>query len=197
VCAVRAARDMCVSRRRNQLQNGADELICTEALWHPDRLMLRAPLALSLVLIASACGSTRDHGVLGTVDLGDNFVAPDLALDEDFFYCRIQPEVLQRHGCANGEAGERGSCHTSRSALQLIDASEETVRCDGSGRVIGEVPDAYRANYDAASFFVQADPLTSPLYLRPLNLASHPRRIFAMNDPAAQLITEWITRGAE
>ena len=130
------------------------------------------------------------------MDLGDNFVAPDLALDEDFFFCRIQPDVIQRYGCASGESSERGQCHDSRSALQLI-GTEETARCDGAGRAIGEVPEAYQANYEAASFFVQTDPLTSPLYLRPLNLASHPRRIFAMNDPAAQLITEWISQGAE
>ena len=47
-------------------------------------------------------------------------MAPDLALDEDFFYCRIEPEVIQKYGCASGSTGERGQCHDSRSALQAI-----------------------------------------------------------------------------
>lgn len=156
--------------------------------------MLRRSLGV-LLLAASACGPVRESGVLGTVDLGDNFVAPDLALDEDFFYCRIEPDVIQRHGCASGMGAEQGQCHDSRSALQLI-ATDERARCDSGGRVTGAVPDAYLANYEAARFFVQTDPLTSPLYLRPTNMASHPRRIFASDDPAAELITEWITSGA-
>ena len=157
--------------------------------------MIRTSLALVLGLWASACGPTEHHGFLGTVDLGDNFVAPDLALDEDFFYCRIQPEVIQKFGCASGNAGESGQCHDTRSALQLI-ATSATPSCR-DGRVTGAIPDAYQANYEAARFFVQTDPLTSPLYLRPTNMASHPRRIFGASDPAARLITEWITAGAQ
>jgi hypothetical protein len=141
------------------------------------------------------CGPTDQHGVLGSVDLGDNFVAPDLALDADFFYCQIQPKVIERYGCASGNAGEAGRCHDSRSALKLL-ASDDGVRCDASGRATGVLPEAYVANFEAATFFVQTDPLTSPFYLRPLNLASHPRRIFAMNDEAARLITQWISAGA-
>ena len=157
--------------------------------------MIRVSLAFALILTASACGPTEHHGFTGTVDLGDNFVAPDLALDEDFFFCRIEPDVIEKYGCASGNGGERGQCHDSRSALQLIGTSERA-SCDRNGRVTGAVPDAYRANYEAARFFVQTDPLTSPLYLRPTNMASHPRRIFAPSDPAARLITEWITSGA-
>jgi hypothetical protein len=155
-----------------------------------------SPLAACVLGALCACGPTGENGVVGTVDLGDNFVAPDLALDPDFFYCEIQPKVIQRYGCASGSAGEAGRCHDSRSALQLM-ATDETARCDASGRVSSDVPDAFVANYEAARFFVQTDPLTSPLYLRPLNLASHPRRIFAMNDEAARLITQWISAGAD
>jgi hypothetical protein len=60
----------------------------------------------------------------------------------------------------------------------------------------GNPPDAYAANFDAVRFFVQSDALTSPLYLRPTNNASHPRRIFDPNDPAARLIVQWISAGA-
>jgi hypothetical protein len=154
--------------------------------------MTRAGL-LGVLVLAFGCGA--QNGVSGTVDPGDNFVAPDLSLDENFFYCRIEPEVIQQHHCATGDSGEEGHCHDSRSALRLIDSSTPAP-CDSAGHVTGKVPDAYTANLDAVQYFVQADPLTSPFYLRPLNQASHPRAIFDANDPAAKLIEEWISAGA-
>ena len=147
---------------------------------------------LGVWLESSGCGSTQDNGVLGTVDLGDDFVAPDLQLDSDFFYCRIQPEVLTKYSCATGKSGEAGSCHDSRSAMRLID-TKAPPPCDKSGAVVGPIPDAYQMNLEAVRFAVQSDPLSSPLYLRPLNRASHPRQIFDENDPAAKLIVEWIS----
>lgn len=131
---------------------------------------------------------------MGTVDLGDDFVAPELQLDTDFFYCRIQPEVLTKFSCAGGAAGEGGSCHDSRSALRLA-ATEESVQCD-DGAVVGTAPDAYQDNFEAIRFSVQSNALDSPLYLRPLGRASHPRIVFDENDPAADLIVEWISGGA-
>jgi hypothetical protein len=155
--------------------------------------MTRAGL-LGVLVLAQACGV--QNGFSGTVEPGDNVVAPDLPLDEDFFFCRIEPEVIQQHGCATGDGGESGRCHDSRSALRLI-ASNDPAPCDQAGRVTGKVPDAFVANLAAVRFFVQADPLTSPFYLRPVNQASHPRRIFADDDAAAKLIEEWISAGAQ
>jgi hypothetical protein len=154
--------------------------------------MMRAAL-LGVLVFAFACGA--QNGVSGTIEPGDNLVAPDLPLDEAFFYCKIEPEVIQLHNCATGDSGESGHCHDSRSALRLI-ASSDPAPCDSSGRVTGKLPDAYVANLEAVRFFVQSDPLNSPLYLRPLNLASHPRQIFNDQDPAAKLIEEWISAGA-
>lgn len=122
-------------------------------------------------------------------------MAPELQLDEDFFFCRVQPEVLTRHACARGLTSDAGGCHDSRSALRLL-ATDEPAPCDAAGNVVAAVPEAYRANFEAAGFSVQADPFTSPLYLRPLNRASHPRAIYGENDPAAQLIADWITGAA-
>jgi hypothetical protein len=147
---------------------------------------------LMLLLTAAACGPAHENGVTGTVALGDDFVAPDLQLDESFFYCRIQPEVLTKHSCAGGEAGEEGSCHSAMSALRLI-ATEDPPPCDGDGMLVDSPSEAYEANLDAVRFSVQSDPLNSPLYLRPLNRASHPRAIFDTDDPAAELIVEWIS----
>jgi hypothetical protein len=132
----------------------------------------------------------------GTIDLGDNIVAPDLQLDEDFFHCEIQPNVLTAHGCANGMAGEEGSCHADRSSLRLVATADLPPMCDEEGRIVGgDISADSVANLEAIRFTVQSDPLSSPLYRRPTGLDSHPRVIFEESDPCAALIVEWINRG--
>ncbi|UJR80688.1 hypothetical protein [Sandaracinus amylolyticus] len=131
----------------------------------------------------------------GTVDLGDNIVPPDLMLDEDFFYCRIQPEVIEPQGCAGGGAGEMGMCHTARSALRLVDTTGIAPPTCADDRVEGTVPAEYVENFQAVQFTVQSDPLSSPFYRRPTGLDSHPRVIFPESSPEADLIAMWIARG--
>lgn len=133
----------------------------------------------------------------GTVDPGDNFVPPDLMLDEDFFYCRIQPEVVAAHGCASGMGGEEGACHSAKSALRLDPMAEMVAppACDGD-RATGAVPPAYLDNFTAVQLSVQSDPLSSPFYRRPIGLDSHPRVIFPEGSPEADLIVMWISQGA-
>lgn len=143
-------------------------------------------------LCLGACSASSDNGFTGSVELGDDFVAPDLQLDEDFFVCRVQPEVLTRYSCAGGADGEAGSCHDSRSALRLLD-TDAAAPCDADGSVIDAIPDAYARNLEAVRFSVQSDPLTSPLYLRPLGRASHPRSVFDEDDEAADLLVRWIS----
>jgi hypothetical protein len=150
-----------------------------------------AGAVLAGALCLGGCGASSDNGFTGSVELGDDFVAPDLQLDEDFFVCRIQPEVLTRHSCATGASGESGSCHDSRSALRLLD-TDVPAPCDADGRVVDAIPDAYTQNLERVQFSVQSDALTSPLYLRPLGRASHPRVIFDEGDASADLILRWI-----
>lgn len=130
------------------------------------------------------------------MDLGDNFVSPDLLVDEDFFFCRIQPEVLNAHSCASGVAGEEGTCHASRSGLRLDPMAEmETIDCV-DGVVVGDVPASYEANLAGVRFSIQSDPLSSPIYRRPLRLDSHPREIYEFDSVCEQLMFEWLTTGA-
>jgi hypothetical protein len=154
-------------------------------------------VVLAAVMLACACGSTADNGFVGSIDLGSDIVPPEVVLDEETFVCVIQPEVLTRHSCATGMSGEAGSCHTSRSALRLIDASEDDAPCNAENQVIGMVPDSYMRNFEAVRFAVQADPENSPLYLRPTGRAAHPRVIFGADDPAAELIADWISQGTQ
>jgi hypothetical protein len=139
------------------------------------------------VLVALGCG---------TVDPGDNFVSPSLMLDEDFFYCRIQPEVISAQTCASGAAGEAGDCHSARSALRLDPMGETDAppACDGDF-LVGAPPPSYRDNFQSVQFTVQTDPLSSPFYRRPVGLDSHPRQIFPEGSPEADLIIEWIGAG--
>lgn len=132
----------------------------------------------------------------GTVGPGDNFVAPDLMLDEDFFYCRIQPEVITPHSCASGAPGEVGMGHSARSALRLSPVAESVAppTCE-DGRVAGGVPDSYVDNFTAVHRSVQPDPLSSPFYRSPVGLDAHPRVIFPEGSPEADLIVEWVSRG--
>jgi len=146
------------------------------------------------MIAASACG--EDNGFVGSIDLGSDVVPPELVLDEETFICAIQPEVLSRHSCATGMGGESGSCHTSRSALRLVDAREDPP-CNGDEQVVGMVPESYMRNFEAIRFAVQADPESSPLYLRPIGRAAHPRVIFDADDPAAELIASWIAQGTQ
>lgn len=135
----------------------------------------------------------------GVTDLGDNIVPPDLQLDEDFFYCRIQPEVLSaaggRDGCAGGGPSEGGMCHTARSSLRLTELDAAQISCD-AGVPVGALPVEATTNLEAVRFTVQSDPLSSPLYRRPTGLDSHPRVLFDEASPEAALIVEWINGGS-
>jgi hypothetical protein len=144
----------------------------------------------------AACGAALCLLGCGTVDLGDNLVPPDLQLDEDYFYCVIQPEVITAHGCAGGAAGEGGMCHSDRSALRLVETMDAPPMCEDGVVVGGDLSADYVANFEAVRFTVQSDPLSSPFYRRPTGLDSHPRVIFAEDSAEADLIVEWINRGA-
>ncbi len=135
-------------------------------------------------------------GGCGTVDLGDDIVPPNLQLDEDFFYCEIQPNVLTAKGCATGAAGEEGSCHSDRSALRLVATMDPPPMCEDGVVVGGDLSADYVANFEAVRFTVQSDPLSSPFYRRPTGLDSHPRVVYEEDDDCADLVVEWITRGA-
>lgn len=147
-----------------------------------------SPVAF-LALASSAAGC-------GTIDLGDNIVPPDLQLDEDYFYCVIQPQVITAKGCATGGAGEAGQCHADRSALRLVPTMDGPPECEDGVVTGGDLSADYIANFEAVRFTVQSDPLSSPFYRRPTGLDSHPRQIFPEDDECADMIVEWINRGA-
>lgn len=145
--------------------------------------VLWAPGALS------ACTPTAAD----TVDLGDHFDAPEIALDTDFFHCEIQPNVLSRSSCAEGGSGEGGSCHTQKSALRLV-VVQAPARCQ-DGRVVGAPPAESEVNLERVRAAIGPEAEASPLYRRPVGLDSHPRVIFDERSPEADLLRQWLNGG--
>lgn len=159
-------------------------LTSIHTLWQSPQ-MGRLIAALGCILALTGCE---------TVDLGDNFVPPDLRLDEDFFFCRIQPEVIAASSCASGMMGE--SCHgDGASSYQLDPDGEIDPSPCTDGVVTGPIPTSYQNNFTWTSPEVRSDPLSSPFYRHPVGISTHPRIIFDEGSPEAALIVEWITGG--
>lgn len=152
----------------------------------PTDLAVKLAIA-SLLTLAGGCG---------TVDLGENIVQPNGRLDEEYFYCVIQPDVMQAASCATGIAGDTGGCHASQSALRVVDtALVARPECVDGELVPGAVvPLEYMNNLQSVQFTLGPDAESSPFYRRPTMMDSHPRRTVDMAQEA--LILEWFARGS-
>jgi hypothetical protein len=146
-------------------------------------------LGLSGLLVALAGCST--------VDPGPNFVVPDEQFDADFFFCRVEPEVLFAKKCGSGDPGEENSCHFNSSAVSgMAIANHPPIECAG-GRPVNRVQlgagSAAQGNLQAASLVMSRDINTAPIFLRPTG-ANHPRVIFPKDDPVVEVLREWARR---
>src|SRR3990172_2542239 len=119
--------------------------------------MLRAAV-LGVVLTGSAACDAFD-----SVDLGDNPAVRTANLDEDFFVCRLQPEVLSARGCATGEAGE--ACHATESSYRLLDVDAGYASGCEDG-FLSNPPDTVLTNFEATQPWMFEDPESSPLLTR-------------------------------
>lgn len=132
-----------------------------------------------------------------TVDPGPNFVVPDEQFDADFFFCRVEPEVLFAKKCGSGDPGEENSCHFNSSAVSgMAIANHPPVEC-ANGRPVNRVQlgagGAAQGNLQAASLVMSRDVDTAPIFLRPTG-SNHPRVIFAKDDPVVEVLREWARR---
>jgi hypothetical protein len=144
-------------------------------------------------MLSSACLGDELPTGAHTVDLGDNFEAPDRSLDADFFHCVIQPEVVTRHSCSAGEGSDSGGCHSERSALRLLEVDSEP-RCEDN-MLLGPPSPASETNFDRIRVTVGSEADSSPFFRRPTGLDTHPRVIFDENSDSSQLVREWINSG--
>jgi hypothetical protein len=155
------------------------------------RAWLVAPALAGVVLAALACSCT-------TIDPGPNFVVPDEQFDADFFFCRIEPEILVAKRCGPGDpaAGDGANgCHFNSSAVSgMALTSHPPVDCvDGHpvNRAQVGAGSGAQGNLQAASLDMSRDYQTAPLYLRPSG-QNHPRTIFPRDDQAmVALLRQW------
>ena len=108
-------------------------------------------------------------------------------LDPDFFYCRIQPEVIAASHCASGQG-----CHAEATSLRLELAGERDLRptCKGD-RPTSAVPASYYTNLARSRAAVRATASRSDLYTRPQG-RNHPITLFNAADARAILLASWI-----
>lgn len=162
----------------------------------PFAARLVAPIAASVALSAVAALSWS----CTTVDLGPNFVVPDEQFDADFFFCRIEPELLIAKKCGPGDpaAGDPSNgCHFNSSAVSGMALSPHPqVDCvDGHPVNRGQVGagSGAQGNLQSVSLVMSRDYLTAPLYLRPTG-QNHPRTVFPREDPVVEVIRQWAAK---
>lgn len=132
-----------------------------------------------------------------TVDPGPNFVVSDEQFDADFFFCRVEPELLVAKKCGSGEPGDNNNCHFNSSAVSgMALAPHNPIDC-ADGRPVNRAQigagSAAQGNLQSTSIEMSRDYLTAPLYLRPTG-ANHPRAIFPKDDPVVEVIRQWAQR---
>ena len=148
---------------------------------------------LAVALSPAALGCT-------TVDPGPNFVVPDENFDADFFFCRIEPEVLTAKKCGAGDPSlgdAANGCHFNASAVSgMALANHAPIDCNGDHPVnraqIG-AGGAAQGNLQAVTLEMSRDITTAPLLLRPTG-QNHPRVLFQRTDPEAELLRQWATK---
>jgi hypothetical protein len=127
----------------------------------------------------------------GTVDPGPEFQQADVVFDEHFFYCKVEPMMLQQK-CGPGDPSkDTQGCHFNVTQMHL--QNHDPVPCNGIVPT-GPIPEEAGGNYAAASREMSTDPNRAALLLRPTAKAIHPRQIFPDNSPQADLIRQWATR---
>jgi hypothetical protein len=153
-------------------------------------------LLLRCTLISLLCGG----GLLGcTLDVGENFQVAEVVYDETYFYCSVEP-MLFAQGCGSGDPslGESAQgCHFNRQRLRLTDyepLTSEQCNAELGGDVAP--PAAAQQNYQSAQLQMEVDPERSPLLNRPTSTVAHPRVIFELDSPEADLIRAWGARSS-
>jgi hypothetical protein len=143
---------------------------------------------------ASICGGL----VLAcSVDVGENFQVAEIVYDDNYFYCQVEP-LLFEQGCGSGDPGMGESaqgCHFNRQRLRLTDYAPLTSeQCDASFAGDLAVSPAAQQNYQSAQLQMEVDPERSPLLNRPTSTIAHPRVIFELDSPEAEVIRTWGAR---
>jgi len=161
-----------------------------------NRLAVRLTLALALALSASlGCG--EENVLPTTVDPGPDFSVADVIFDANFFYCRVEPMIFaQSCGAGNGMGESSANCHHTQTSFKIVDYTPLFADNCAGGVVPqqGSPPNEAQQNYQRAQAKMNSDPQKAQLLIRPTGVANHPRKIFDMSSPEADIIEEWATK---
>jgi hypothetical protein len=132
-----------------------------------------------------------------TVDPGANFVVPDEQFDADFFFCRVEPELILAKKCGPGDpaAGDPSNgCHFNPTAVSgMAIRNHDPVPCAGdrpTNRALLNPGGPAQGNLQAVTLVMSRDVQTAPLFLRPTG-QHHPRAIFPREDPVVEVLRQW------
>jgi hypothetical protein len=154
------------------------------------RRKARAKLVARLIAACVTLGATA----CTTVDPGPNFVVPDEQFDADFFFCRVEPQLLVAKRCGPGDPGAgdaTNGCHFNASAVSGMAISNHApIDCDGDRPRNRAQLGAAQGNLQAVTLVMSRDVLTAPVFLRPTG-QNHPRQIFPREDPVVDLLRQW------
>ena len=127
-------------------------------------------------------------------------MVPDEQFDADFFFCRVEPELIFGRKCGSGDPGAgdaANGCHFNSSAVSgMALANHGPIDCaDGrpTNRAQLGAGSAAQGNLQSVSLEMSRDFATAPLFVRPTG-QNHPRAIFAKEDPVADVIRQWAQR---
>ena len=150
-----------------------------------------------LVVLSTALSALANQGC-ETIDPGPSFVVADERFDPDYFFCKVEPEVLFARRCGSGDPaqGDRANgCHFNASAVSgMALVQHPPVDCGGGERPVNRAQigagSPAQANLESASIVMSRDYTTAPIFVRPTG-ANHPRAVFPKNDPAADILRTW------
>ena len=186
VAPQREATDLVLALSRRRVLGSPFPVSRFQLVLYRRRVTFAARLAASVLALAAAACTT--------VDPGPNFVVPDEQFDADFFFCRVEPELLIAKKCGPGEGGDNNNCHFNSSAVSgMALAPHPTIECaDGrpTNRAQIGAGSAAQGNLQAASLVMSRDYATAPIYLRPTG-QNHPRSVFPKEDPVVDIIRQW------
>jgi hypothetical protein len=149
------------------------------------------------ILLALTPGCGPESVAPSSVDPGPDFNIADVVYDANYYYCTVEP-MLFGQKCGPGDPGQgdsSGGCHFAVTSFRLTDyAPLVGDSCGGTNTPGAAIPPQAQSNYAAAQAKMQLDPLQAPLLSRPTGKAAHPRKIFDVNGPEAQIIKDWATK---
>lgn len=155
-----------------------------------------AGAAVSCAVVGGAAVGCTTVGCT-TVDPGPNFVVPDEVYDADYFFCRVEPEILFGRRCGSGEPGDNNGCHFNSSAVSgMALANHPPIACAGekvSNRAQIGAGSPAQGNLQSAQIVMSRDYRTAPLYVRATG-QNHPRKIFDPTDPVVEILKAWAQR---